>query len=326
MKQTIKRFREWQQRPYTVAPISDKEHTCPTCDTRFRGNFCPRCGQSASMSRFSFKSAMLDFVSIWGLGNRSMLRTLRDLVLRPGYMIRDYLKGKRAAYFPPFRLLALASLLSITLDVYVLPPENDTPQQKTEQKIAAKDKDTEAATTRERWINSIDDGLNKLHDDHRTIFYLMLVTLTSVFLYFPFRHSRTFSSLYFSEFTIAVVYMAVILIATSVVYDLFMKWTGITLNWTRMICDSLIVSIILSQMTGFSWLRSLAYVFIAYIELMVSIFCVMFIVSICATIYSSEYSISVLSLLAKLLFAFLFIGILHFIFEKTKHKHEHKTK
>ena len=57
--------------------------------------------------------ALLNFLDVWGLGNRGMFRTIRDLLLRPGYMIRDYLSGMQMAYFPPFKLFFLLAALSI---------------------------------------------------------------------------------------------------------------------------------------------------------------------------------------------------------------------
>ena len=76
------------------------------------GNFCPRCGQSSTIGRYSFRTALLNFLNVWGIGNRSMFRTLRDLILRPGYMIRDYLMGMQMAYFPPFQMLFLLTTFS----------------------------------------------------------------------------------------------------------------------------------------------------------------------------------------------------------------------
>ena len=95
LKEKYAKFRQWQQTPHTVAPMPDVEHDCFTCGTHFTGNYCPRCGQSARIGRFSFKSALLLYVDVWGLGNRGMFRNIRDLILRPGYMIRDYLSGIR---------------------------------------------------------------------------------------------------------------------------------------------------------------------------------------------------------------------------------------
>lgn len=45
-----------------------------------------------------------------------MFRTIRDLLLRPGYMIRDYLRGMQMAYFPPFKMFFLITALSLVID------------------------------------------------------------------------------------------------------------------------------------------------------------------------------------------------------------------
>ena len=116
LKEKYKKFREWQHQPYQVKPLSEEEHDCATCGTHYEGNYCPRCGQSEKVGRYSFKTAFLLFLDVWGLGNRGMFRTIRDLLLRPGYMIRDYLKGMQMAYFPPFKMFFLVAALSVLVD------------------------------------------------------------------------------------------------------------------------------------------------------------------------------------------------------------------
>ena len=59
------------------------------------------------------------FLDVWGMGNRGMFRTLRDLILRPGYLIRDYISGMQMAYFPPFKLLFLLTALSTAFLIVV---------------------------------------------------------------------------------------------------------------------------------------------------------------------------------------------------------------
>ena len=112
-KKWLRAFRIWQHRPYELKPLSEERHTCASCKTEYVGNFCPRCGQSAGVGRFSLKKALLLFIDVWGMGNRSMFRSLRDLLLRPGYMIRDYLRGMQSAYFPPFKMFFLLTALSL---------------------------------------------------------------------------------------------------------------------------------------------------------------------------------------------------------------------
>ena len=109
-------FRIWQRRPHELAPLKKVEHVCASCGTSFEGNYCPRCGQSASIGRFSFKKAFLLFLDVWGLGNRGMFRSIRDLMLRPGYMIRDYICGMQTAYFPPFKMFFLLAALSLVIE------------------------------------------------------------------------------------------------------------------------------------------------------------------------------------------------------------------
>ena len=86
---------------------------CSSCKTEYTGNYCPRCGQAAGVGRFSFKKALMLFLDVWAIGNRSMLRSLRDLMFRPGFMIRDYLRGMQSAYFPPFKMFFLLAAFSL---------------------------------------------------------------------------------------------------------------------------------------------------------------------------------------------------------------------
>ena len=109
-------FRIWQRRPHELAPLKEEWQVCASCGTSFQGNYCPRCGQSAKVGRFSLKKALLLFLDVWGLGNRGMFRSIRDLMLRPGYMIRDYICGMQSAYFPPFKMFFLLAALSLVIE------------------------------------------------------------------------------------------------------------------------------------------------------------------------------------------------------------------
>ncbi|MGN0281528.1 MAG: DUF3667 domain-containing protein, partial [Prevotella sp.] len=78
---------------------------CPNCHTEFIGNFCPSCGQSAKTQRFTVKNVLMSTLEVWGMGNRSLPRTLFHLFTRPGYMIGEYLDGRRMPFFPPVKML-----------------------------------------------------------------------------------------------------------------------------------------------------------------------------------------------------------------------------
>ena len=98
-------FRHWQRTPHVPAPLSDDQHVCLNCGESFNGQFCPRCGQNGNAARFTPSNVLANALDVWGASNRSMPRNIVHLLLRPGYMIADYLNGHRMPYFPPFKML-----------------------------------------------------------------------------------------------------------------------------------------------------------------------------------------------------------------------------
>ncbi len=80
-------------------------HECLNCHTHYSGHYCPQCGQSAATRRFTVKSVLSSTMDVWGMGTRSLPRTVWHLLTRPGQMIGDYLDGRRMPYFPPVKML-----------------------------------------------------------------------------------------------------------------------------------------------------------------------------------------------------------------------------
>ncbi len=105
----LRQNRRLQQCTTTSIEVDNTRRTCLNCGEQYTGRICPQCGQSGSWSRYTWHQAILNFLDIWGLGNRPIFRTIAELFWRPGYMIRDYLEGHRQFYFPPFKLVAAFS-------------------------------------------------------------------------------------------------------------------------------------------------------------------------------------------------------------------------
>ena len=107
----------------------DEHRVCSHCGTEYTGNICPQCGLDHMCSRFTWRSTFGKFADSVGFnenGNRGIMRTLRDLLWRPGYMIRDYLNGHSSAYFQPFKLLLLLAIFYMVLaHVTGLAPERE---------------------------------------------------------------------------------------------------------------------------------------------------------------------------------------------------------
>ena len=86
---------------------------CKNCRNTFQGNYCPHCGQNRHTPRFTIRNAFQNILS--GVFNidHGFSRNLIELLYRPGYMIRDYLKGKRVHYYKPFQTLFVLAALYI---------------------------------------------------------------------------------------------------------------------------------------------------------------------------------------------------------------------
>ena len=165
LKEKYEKFKAWQIKPHEVKKLSAEKHVCATCHTEFHGNFCPRCGQKAVIGRYSFKTAFLLFLDVWGLGNRGMFRTIRDLLLRPGYMIRDYLNGMQMAYFPPFKmfflLIAFLVLVNSGLNIRMMNTINNEKEHVNKSFDESEKKDREDKIDKKTFNEiAIDDTIN----------------------------------------------------------------------------------------------------------------------------------------------------------------------
>lgn len=120
IKETYSKVKAWNYRlgekmrqPVAIPDVVHEHHICQHCDYGYYGRFCPQCGMSAVKTRFTFKRLTSSFLDIWGFGSRSMFRTICDLLWRPGYLIRDYLSGHHLSYFPPFKMLAVFTIIIV---------------------------------------------------------------------------------------------------------------------------------------------------------------------------------------------------------------------
>ena len=116
LKSVYRRFRQWQRDPFAYKLNSPSSHRCINCGSDFVGNFCPICSQREGMGPITWKSVAQSIGELWGLHNRSLLYSLVQLFLRPGYFIGDYISGKRQVSFPPVKMLAIIALLGLLVD------------------------------------------------------------------------------------------------------------------------------------------------------------------------------------------------------------------
>jgi hypothetical protein len=275
-KVLLRAFHIWQLRPAKITPLSETVDTCASCGTEFQGNYCPRCGQSASVRRFSLRKTILLFLDEWGLGNRNLLfRCLRDLMLRPGYMIRDYLSGMQSAYFSPFKLFFLLTAISLIVEQGLKldidapkyqPAETNTEvvekAEVIEKEGNEEDNSSQLTINGKVVLNDVSSILEAtdrfvrlmkaLMDKNPALFALLVLVLFSSPMFLFFRRSPNIPNLRFSEFILALVYTADVFSIYSLVGDL------LKLDFFFLIA-LLMIFVALKQLFGFKKRRLLLY-------------------------------------------------------------------
>ena len=161
-------------------PAGNETCTCLNCGTTYTGNYCNRCGQSRNTPRYRLSNALKNIAGGFFNIDNGFGRTLLELLYRPGYMIRDFIGGKRIEYFRPFQTLFILAALYI-MAVQLVDPEALSKKAKTEKTeqtdkeeiIAAKEKLTqkmEKTYSKEEkralaiTIKSLEKSLNKLEE------------------------------------------------------------------------------------------------------------------------------------------------------------------
>jgi len=95
----------------TVDEAPPASPDCLNCGTRLKGQYCGNCGQRSRSRLISLWELVSDaFGDLFEIDSR-LWQTLVPLMNRPGQLTRDYLKGRRARYMPPFRMYLVLSLL-----------------------------------------------------------------------------------------------------------------------------------------------------------------------------------------------------------------------
>ncbi len=281
-----KRYREWKLEPHQVAPLSEEQHECATCGTHYEGNYCPRCGQSARIGRYSFKKAILLFLDVWGLGNRGMFRSIRDLILRPGYMIRDYLRGMQMAYFPPFKMFFLLLALWLVVDsgLNIQFVNRDKQNEKETEQIFSRlkpkvtmsedekvdEKKTGILFTKEEKEKMFNQEYERRSgevgdwiEQHSSLLVLAGLLLFSLPLYLLFRRSPSIPDLRLSECFVAMVYITDMILIYGIIPSLLCFSVKAEIYYDLLIL--LLAIIPIKQLSGYSYFSTIWRLLAAFI-------------------------------------------------------------
>jgi hypothetical protein len=100
-----------------------KDKTCLNCNHVVENRFCPNCGQENIETRKTFHHLFFHFFEDLTHYENAFWKTIKNLVLRPGSLTREYLSGKRMSYLAPVRLYIFISF--VTFFVITILPDED---------------------------------------------------------------------------------------------------------------------------------------------------------------------------------------------------------
>lgn len=120
LKDKVQQFRRWQIEGKSSKPLDKAfapEVICRNCGEVYQGNYCPNCGQSAKVSRLKFLGALKAVLPLVYNFDTRFLRTILELLTRPGHMIRNYIvDGKRVCYNNPISLLFVLAAVYLVIN------------------------------------------------------------------------------------------------------------------------------------------------------------------------------------------------------------------
>ncbi|BAV04703.1 Protein of unknown function [Filimonas lacunae] len=85
------------------------EKNCLNCNAQIHGRFCHVCGQENKHPKDSFGHLLTHFVSDIFHFDGKFFSTVKYLLIRPGFLSHEYMRGRRVAYLDPIRMYIFVS-------------------------------------------------------------------------------------------------------------------------------------------------------------------------------------------------------------------------
>ncbi|NVM78096.1 hypothetical protein FHW83_003920 [Duganella sp. SG902] len=92
-----------------------KLDNCANCDTPLSGHFCSNCGQEAVLHHASTREFVHEFIGHYVALEGKLWSSLRLLILKPGELTNEYIRGRRVRYVQPLRMYLTFSVLFFAL-------------------------------------------------------------------------------------------------------------------------------------------------------------------------------------------------------------------
>lgn len=132
-----------------------KDKTCLNCNHVVDQRFCPNCGQENTDTRKTFYHLFVHFFEDLTHYENAFWKTIKNLLLKPASLTKEYLSGKRLSYLAPVRLYIFISFVTFFL-IAVLPDEDET-----NTNINFKEKEDKSLKSDKNQYYNYGDSINK---------------------------------------------------------------------------------------------------------------------------------------------------------------------
>jgi hypothetical protein len=95
-----------------------KETDCLNCGTQVIGKFCHNCGQENIETRENFFAMVWHFITDYFHFDSKFFRSLAPLIVKPGFLTREYWEGRRTLYIPPLRIFFFVTIIFMIATSY----------------------------------------------------------------------------------------------------------------------------------------------------------------------------------------------------------------
>lgn len=103
---------------------TDLSDTCLNCGSQLTGTYCSQCGQKNIPKRQTLGELFENFLGSFFSYESKFFRTIKFLLIKPGFLAKEYNAGRRERYYHPARMYVFISFIYFLL-FFSLPDKDD---------------------------------------------------------------------------------------------------------------------------------------------------------------------------------------------------------
>jgi hypothetical protein len=138
-----------------------KKKNCLNCNAEVLGRYCHICGQENVEVEESFWSLATHLIYDIMHFDSKFFETLKFLLLKPGFLSKEYLRGRRASYLHPVRMYVFTSAIFFIIFFTFISKHDDLEPEGNNSKVARND---DGKIEINKQITVLQDSLKKVND------------------------------------------------------------------------------------------------------------------------------------------------------------------